>query len=179
MDSVDIDTHTHTLTDLLLLRDAHDPHGLHGLQVHVSVLLSRDRHVPVGQEPVLVVSLETQFSWWTETEAEWVSCWKSWDQTGLVKHTHTHSAACLRRRSACSRTCGRLALLWLDGSRGTFPTGLTLRVKDWHTDVQWRLLTGYRATPCSANSQSESSSALASLIIHALHTVTETIISHF
>ena len=55
-------TNTHTLTDLLLLCDAHDPHGLHGLQVHVSVLLSRDRHVPVGQEPVLIVALETQFS---------------------------------------------------------------------------------------------------------------------
>lgn len=63
-------THTHTLTDLLLLRDAHDPHGLHGLQVHVSVLLSRDRDVPVGQESVLIVALQTQFSWWTEKQKQ-------------------------------------------------------------------------------------------------------------
>lgn len=45
---------------------------------------------------------------------------------------------------------------------------------------EWRLLTGCHATQCdNANSQSESGTALASLIIHALHTVTETIVSHF
>lgn len=53
------------LTDLLVLRDAHDAHGLQGLNEHVFVLLSRDGHVSVREEAILVVALQTQFIYTT------------------------------------------------------------------------------------------------------------------
>lgn len=50
------------LTHLLLLWDAHNPHGLHGLLEHVLVLLPGDGDVPVGQEAVFVVWLQQEIS---------------------------------------------------------------------------------------------------------------------
>lgn len=47
----------------LLLWDAHDVEGVHGLHKQVTVLLTRDGHVPVGQEAVVFVVLQTQLSW--------------------------------------------------------------------------------------------------------------------
>lgn len=52
-------------TYLLFFREAHDSHGLHGLGEDVLVLLARDRHIAVGQEAVVVVSLKAQFGWKT------------------------------------------------------------------------------------------------------------------
>lgn len=49
-------------TDLLVLWDAHDPHGLHGLLEQVLVLLPGDGDVPVGQEAVFVVRLQQEVS---------------------------------------------------------------------------------------------------------------------
>lgn len=50
------------LTHLLILWDAHNPHGLHCLLEHVLVLLPRDGDVPVGQEAVFVVWLQQEIS---------------------------------------------------------------------------------------------------------------------
>lgn len=46
-------------TDSFLLWDAHDLKGVHGLSEQVFVLLTRNRHVPIGQETVLAVILQT------------------------------------------------------------------------------------------------------------------------
>lgn len=49
------------LTDLLILGDAHDPHGLQGLCEQILVLLPRNRDVPVGEETVVVVIFKEEF----------------------------------------------------------------------------------------------------------------------
>lgn len=49
------------VTDLLVLWDAHDPHGLHGLCEQILVLLPGNGDVPVGEETVVVVILEEEF----------------------------------------------------------------------------------------------------------------------
>ena len=48
------------LTDLLVLRDAHDLHGLQSLSEEVLVMLARDGQVAVGNKAVVVVALQTQ-----------------------------------------------------------------------------------------------------------------------
>lgn len=50
------------LTHLLILWDAHNPHGFHCLLEHVLVLLPRDGDMAVGQEAVLVVRLQQEVS---------------------------------------------------------------------------------------------------------------------
>lgn len=46
-------------TNSLFFRDAHDVKGLHGLCKQVLVLQTWDGHVPVGQETVFAVVLQT------------------------------------------------------------------------------------------------------------------------
>lgn len=47
-------------TQNLLVGEAHDVHGLHGLLEVVFVLLARDRDVTVGEETVVVESFQKQ-----------------------------------------------------------------------------------------------------------------------
>lgn len=47
-------------TQNLLMAEAHDVHGLHGLLEVVFVLLTRDWDVTIGQETVVVESLQKQ-----------------------------------------------------------------------------------------------------------------------
>ena len=47
-------------TDLLILGDAHDLHGLQRLREEVLVMLARDGQVAVGNEAVVAVALQTQ-----------------------------------------------------------------------------------------------------------------------
>lgn len=48
------------LTCLLILRDAHDPEGIHGLAVNIFVLLSCNSHFPIGQEAIFPKILQAQ-----------------------------------------------------------------------------------------------------------------------
>lgn len=43
--------------------EAHDMHGLHGFLEVVLVLLARDRNVSIGQEAVVIESLQEQIGW--------------------------------------------------------------------------------------------------------------------
>lgn len=54
------------LTYDLLMGEAHDVHGIHGLLEVVLVLLARDGNVAVGQEAVAVEALQEQVRYTTE-----------------------------------------------------------------------------------------------------------------
>lgn len=45
-------------TDSLLLSDAHDVHGLHGLFIHLIILLAWDLNVASAQEAVITEGLQ-------------------------------------------------------------------------------------------------------------------------
>lgn len=50
------------VTNLLILWDTHDLHGLQGLCKQVLVLLSRDCNVPIGKEAVVVVIFQEELT---------------------------------------------------------------------------------------------------------------------
>ena len=59
------------LTQLLLLSEPHDGHGLHGLIEHLIVLGGRDGHKAIGEERVVVEAFQKQVIWKERETGQW------------------------------------------------------------------------------------------------------------
>lgn len=123
-------------TQNLIVGEAHDVHGLHGLLEVVFVLLARDRDVTVGQETVVVESFQKQVrcgkkqgKTFRNMVKIWLFCFFSQKFFGMtiklvtlyltpyiykLTAQPTYIWGALQLQPAAGRKHGRCALLWLD-----------------------------------------------------------------